>query len=115
MLSVGEVLAVDRGRLRLALWPGSGSTDNLTRGGQATLMLVAAPETYYVRLRSRRLPDLKLARGTRAAFEAEVDEVLRDVVGYATVTSGIDFRLNQPDQVLPAWQEAVAALREAGP
>ena len=109
MLSVGEVLAVDERRVRLALWAGSGSTGNLARG-RATLMLVVGPDTYYVRLRSRRLADLALSSGPRACFEAEVEDVLVDVVGYATVTSGVTFRLNEPEQVLPAWREAVAAL-----
>jgi hypothetical protein len=113
MLSVGEVLAVDRRRLRLALWPGSGSTGNLARRGQATLMLVVGPDTYYVRVRSRRMPDLALSSGARACFETEVEEVLVDVVGYATVTSGISFQLNEPDRVLPAWREALAALGAA--
>jgi len=113
MLSVGEVLAVDRRRLRLALWPASGSTRNLA-GGRATLMLVVGPDTYYVRLRSRRLPDLELSSGPRACFEADVEGVLLDAVGYATVTSGIEFRLNEPQRVLPLWREALAALREVG-
>jgi hypothetical protein len=110
MLSVGEVLAVDRRRLRLALWPGSGSTTNLTGGGQATMMLVVGSDTYYCRVRSRRLPDLALSGGPRACFEVEVQEVLLDLVDYATVTSGIEFSLNEPERVLPAWREAVAAL-----
>jgi hypothetical protein len=110
MLSVGEVLAMDHRRVRLALWPRSGSAANLSRSGQATLMMVVGADTYYVRVRSRPLPDLAPSRGPRACFEAEVEDVLVDVVGYATVTSGVDFRLNEPDQVLPAWRETLAAL-----
>ena len=113
MLSVGEVLAVDRRHLRLALWPGSGSTGNLARGRLATLMLVLAPDTYYVRLRARQLADLSLSSGVRACFEGDVEDVLRDVVGYATVTSGIEFRLDEPERVLPVWREALAALAAA--
>ena len=111
MLSVGEVLAVDRRRVRLALWPGSGSTANLSASGQATLMLVVGPDSYYVRMRSRRLADLSLSGGPRACFEAEVEDVLMDVVDYATVTSGIGFTLKEPERVLPAWRETVTALR----
>ena len=111
MLGVGEVLAVDDRRLRLALWVGSGSTANLSRRRQATIMLVVGAETYYVRLLARRLADLALSHGPRACFEAEVEEALVDVVAYATVTGGIGFRLNEPEAVLPAWEETVAALR----
>lgn len=114
MLSAGEVLASGPERLRLALWPGSGSTENLTRGGQATLMLVVGEAAYYVRVRSRRLADLATPRGPRAAFEAAVEDVLEDVVAYATITSGIEFSLNDRPAVLAAWQEAIAALRSAG-
>jgi hypothetical protein len=115
MLSAGEVLAVDRHRVRLALWPGSGSTANLSRSALAALMLVVGEDVYYVRVRGRRLPDLALSLGPRACFEAEVEDVLLDVVSYATVTSGIEFRLNEPDQVLPGWREAVAAMGALAP
>lgn len=112
MLSVGEVLATSRETLRLALWPGSGTTANLDRTTQATLMLVIEGEAVYVRAMTRRLPDLSLARGPRAAFESVVKEVLLDSVGYAAITSGIKFQLSDRDEVLPAWQDAIEALRK---
>ena len=77
-------------------------------------MLVVGAETYYVRVRTRRLPDLALSHGVRACFETEVEDVLLDEVPYATVTSGIDFRLNDPGRALPAWEEAVGALGAIG-
>ena len=115
MLSVGEVLAISPLRLRLALWPGSGSTANLRRNGQATLMLVTAAGAFYMRVRSRRLADLALSRGPRAAFEVEVEEVLVDLVAYAAISSGIQFELTDRENVLTSWEEAVTALRDIGP
>ena len=44
-------------------------------------------------LAARLQPDLTLARGPRAAFECVVKEVLLDSVGYAAITSGIEFQL----------------------
>src|SRR5207302_1905940 len=92
-----------------------GSTANLSRSALAALMLVVGEDVYYVRVRGRRLPDLPLSHGPRACFEAEVEDVLLDVVSYATITSGIEFRLNEPDQVLPGWREAVAAMGALAP
>ena len=113
MLSVGEVLAAGPESLRLALWPGSRTTANLERTGFGLLMAVVGSTTYHVRLQSRRGADLSVRRRPRAYFAASVVEVLEDVVGYATVTNGIGFRLNQPEEVLADWEAAVAGLRRA--
>lgn len=37
MISVGEVVALDEGNLRLALWPGTTTTGNMIRTRKATL------------------------------------------------------------------------------
>jgi hypothetical protein len=113
MLSAGEVLATDSSEVRLALWPGSGTTANLAQSGRSLLMIVAGNASYYVRLAAQRGGDLSLSQGPRAFFVATVEDVLEDVVGYAEITSGIGFRLKQPAVVLAAWTEAVAAMRSA--
>jgi hypothetical protein len=113
MLSAGEVLATGPGEVRLALWPGSGTTSNLAHSGRSLLMIVAGNASYYVRLAARRGGDLSLSHGPRAFFVATVDDVLEDVVGYAEITSGIVFRLKEPASVLAAWTEAVAGMRSA--
>jgi hypothetical protein len=113
MLSAGEVLATDAREVRLALWPGSGTTANLAHSARSLLMIVAGNASYYVRLAARRGGDLSLSHGPRAFFVAVVEDVLEDVVGYAEITSGIEFRLKEPAAVLAAWTEAVAAMRSA--
>lgn len=113
MLSAGEVLATGPGEVRLALWPGSGTTSNLAHSGRSLLMVVAGNASYYVRLAARRGGDLSLSHGPRAFFVATVDDVLEDVVGYAEITSGIVFRLKEPASVLATWTEAVAGMRSA--
>jgi len=42
-----------------------------------------------------------------------VDELRMHVAPYAEVTSGIVFRLHQPDSVQPRWRRQLAALQRA--
>jgi hypothetical protein len=113
MLSAGEVLATRPREVRLALWPGTSTSDNLERRAQGVLMVVAGGASYYARLAAHRGTDLLIPAGRRAFFVASVEEVLQDIVGYAEITSGIGFRLKQPEKVVPLWEETVAAMRSA--
>ncbi len=114
MLSVGEVLATSESEIRLALWPRSNTTANLSRTATATLMIVHEGATYYLRLRAERRPNLSLEGGLRAFFVARIEAVLEDTVGYATMTSGPKFRLNDPEKVLKGWQQTVEAMKRDG-
>jgi hypothetical protein len=114
MLSVGEVVAVDPTTLRAALWLGSGTTRNLSRTGRGTLMLVADGNGYYVRVSARRGDDLDLGSDGRLAyFVLQIEDVQEDSADYAALTSGVTFRLKQPDQVVPRWQHTIDRLRAA--
>jgi hypothetical protein len=113
MLSAGEVVAHGEATLRIGLWPGTHSTANLARTGQALLVAVVPPATYYLRLRCRPLGEVPVEDRGLAAFEAEVTEALEDVVGYARVTEAIRFELNEPARILRHWAAAVAALQAA--
>jgi hypothetical protein len=113
MLSAGEVLAVGEAELRLALWPGTGSTANLGRSGRCLLMAVRPPTTYYLRLRVRALGDVPVEDRRLAIFGAAVEDVLEDVVDYARVTQGIRFELPDPPRVVAHWAAAIAAMRSA--
>ena len=112
MLSVGELVAMDKHRLRGALWLHSSTSNNLSQNGRAMLTIVANGNGYYVRLAARRGPDLDLGSDGRLAyFEMEIEDVQEDSTDYATLTSGVTFRLKQPEQVVPRWQHTVDALR----
>jgi hypothetical protein len=112
MLSVGELVAMDSRTLRGALWLHSTSSKNLSRDGRAMLTIVADGNGYYLRLAVRRGADLDLgAEGRLAYFLMEVEDVQEDSTDYATLTSGVTFRLKQPDEVVPRWQHTVDALR----
>ena len=112
MLSVGEVLGLDERHLRLALWRGSTASTNLAQTGQATLALVHDGAAYSLRCTARGGADLRMeGHGALTVFDLQVAEALEDVAPYAQLTSGVTFRLNDPDEVLPRWRETIAALR----
>jgi hypothetical protein len=114
MLSVGEVVAVASDVLHAGLWLHSGTSKNLTRTGQATLVLIADGNGYYVRVRATRGPDLDLgAEGRLAYFVLQVEDVQEDSADYARLTSGVTFKLKEPQQVVPRWQHTVDALKAA--
>ncbi|GIO99315.1 MULTISPECIES: hypothetical protein [Paenibacillus] len=112
MLSVGEVLALDRNRLRLALWQGTTTTGNLLRSGQGTLVAIHDGAAHYVRLRLQGLPDLPDARHPLQRFEAEVVAVREDIAKYADIKSAVKFQLHDPDEVLQRWKETLEELRK---
>jgi len=114
MLSVGEVVATSESEIRLALWPRSTTTANLSRTGTATLMIVYDGATYYLRLRADRRPNLSIEGGSRSFFVARIEAVLEDTVGYTTMTSGPKFRLNDPENVLESWRQTVDAMKRDG-
>jgi hypothetical protein len=114
MLSVGEVVAVAADVVHAGLWLHSGSSKNLTRTGQATLVLIAEGNGYYVRVRATRGADLDLgAEGRLAYFVLQVEDVQEDSADYAKLTSGVTFKLKDPAQVVPRWQHTVDALKAA--
>jgi hypothetical protein len=114
MLSVGELVAQDNQVIRAGLWLHSGTSKNLTRSGRGTLVVIANGNGYYIRVAARRGEDLNLGDGGRLAyFVLHIEDVQEDSADYARLTSGVTFKLNDPDQVVPRWQRTVEALRAA--
>lgn len=111
MLSVGELVAVSPVELRLALWPGSETGDNLKRSGQATLMIVEGGAGHYVEVDVRATGDLVFEDGPLDSFTCTVSKILADVVDYAILTTGIRFKLLKDDEVLGRWRRTVSAMR----
>jgi hypothetical protein len=77
LVSYAEVLAVDAGRLRLALHAGSRSCRHLRESGRATLVFADAELCLYVKGEALALPG---ARGAPelARFELSVRDVVED-------------------------------------
>lgn len=113
MISVGEVVAVGEDSLRLALWPGSTATRNLTPSGQATLSAVVGGTSYSLRLDVVRAGEVETPlAGQLARFEAHVEGASADEAPYAVLASGVSFRLKDPPAVLARWAELRQALRD---
>ncbi|MBI3976543.1 MAG: pyridoxamine 5'-phosphate oxidase family protein [Chloroflexi bacterium] len=111
LLSVGEIVATSARELRLALWPGTGTTANLTRTGKATLAFVHDGAAYTIRLATRGLGDVAVGKQTLVCFAAQVVDVVAHVADYADLTGGITFRLKRPDAIVPRWERTIAGLR----
>ncbi len=113
MVSVGEVVVAGDDSLRLALWPGSTATRNLTPSGNATLAAVADGTSYSLRLAVTRAGEVETPlAGQLARFEARVEGASADEAPYAVLESGVQFRLKDPPSVLARWAELRQALRD---
>jgi hypothetical protein len=113
MVSVGEVVATSDETLRLALWPGSTATRNLTPDGRGALAAVVDGTSYSLRLGVGRDGEVETPlAGQLARFEARVESASADEAPYAVLESGVRFRLKDPPAVLARWAELREALRE---
>jgi hypothetical protein len=112
LLSAGDMVMMPSGHLRFALFEQSTTVGNLERDGRLTITLTLNGGMCEMRLRAHRLrhsiPDVPLA-----IFEGEVQTTRQHAAPYADVTSGITFKLHEPDAVLPRWERQIAALRAA--
>jgi hypothetical protein len=117
LVSYGEVVAMDRRRLRLALYRTSGTSGNLRRNGKLTLCLIGPGMAYYVKTSAREQANPMDGFPDLARFEAVVDTVLvdqarEDLEPGARLTAGITFDPGQPvGEVLRGWQAVVDGLR----
>lgn len=110
MISVGEIVAKDCTKLRLALWPNTTTTHNILRTSQATFVVFFAGKAHYIRLSLQRLTPLSNAKHTRERFSAEVVSVREDTAKYADITSGVKINLKDSDNVIKRWYETIEEL-----
>jgi hypothetical protein len=113
LLSAGEVVALDDGEIRVALWPNTAATRNLTANGKALLAIIGLRRCLYLRLDCRRGRDIRPVSTVLAAFSARIERAVEDEVGYALITSGIRFDLGDQAKTVDGWSRTVAALRDA--
>lgn len=110
MISVGEVIALDTKRVRLAMWSGTTTTRNMIRTEKATLSFAFAGQMHYIKLALTRLPVLPAAKHPRERFEAAIVGVRSDSARYADIETGIQIELKDGESVLRRWQETLAEL-----
>jgi hypothetical protein len=117
LLSYGEVVAVDRRRIRLALYRGSRTSGNLRRNGKLTLCLIGPEMAYYVKTAAQEQQNPMQGFSELARFEATVkmvlaDQTREDIEPEARLTGGITFRFGRPvEEALRGWQAVVDGLR----
>jgi hypothetical protein len=111
LLSVGEVVALSAEMIGLALWPNSTTSENLRQSGRGVLQVYHDGAAYRVRLVVSPLADDAVAK--LAMFRANVEEVVRDAVSYARITSGPTIELVDDERAVARWQGQVDAVRRA--
>ena len=111
MLSWGEVAALDREHLDLAIWPESTAARTLDQRPEATLTTVVDDTSWVLSVRARAmgLVEPQLGRPLRR-FRASVVRVTADQAPYARLTSGVTFELKEPPAVHERWRETRAIL-----
>ncbi len=114
LLSAGEILVVDGGRVvMLMLHAGGRTAAALEASGRGLLVADADGGLVRVRLALRRVHDAAAERMSRMVLRGEVADVERDEVGYARVTHGIGYELADPAPVLERWSGQLDVLRTA--
>jgi hypothetical protein len=112
-LGPGEVLAVERHSVALALWPRSSTRANLERSGRGVLQAVADGVVYRARLEVEPMGPIPVGDGELAGFLGRVGDIVVDEVAYAEVLSGLTYRLHDPEAVLARWRAQIHSLTEA--
>lgn len=110
MLSAGEILVPDERHIRVALWPGTVTSANLTRGSRILFCYVAPRTVVYAKGRSSALgaaPDSRLER-----FEITVDAVESDIHVGMPVKQTVMFEVeaNDRSKVAADWQRQLESL-----
>ena len=110
MLSAGEVLATDDRHLRVGLWPGTHTSQNLARGASIVFCFVSPGTVLYIRGSVHPLPEAPQAQLAR--FEIEVASVESDVHPGMPVTQTISFDVERNrSEVAANWRRQIEALR----
>jgi hypothetical protein len=112
LVSYSELIARDRGSLRLALGGRTGSADNLRRNGHLTVLLFDAGLVHYVKGIARERRPAMHCSPWNSVFDVTVTDVLADASdarreGESAVLGGVTFHSD------PEWTaRRVAVLAE---
>jgi hypothetical protein len=109
LLSYSEVVARDRGQLRLAIGGRSGSAANLRRTGQATVLLFDTGVAHYIKGKARERRPSMACSPWNAVFDLTVTDVLADASdpgheGGSFVRGGVSFSCD------PSWAAGRTAV-----
>ncbi|MBT2635158.1 pyridoxamine 5'-phosphate oxidase family protein [Bacillus sp. ISL-26] len=112
MISAGEIIAVSRTDIRIALWKNTTTARNLLRSGQALFTAWQNGAAYYATLQCEPLPAQEEAKYDRERFSCRVVFVKEDRAKYADLTSGPAIQLHEPENVLERWKETLEELKQ---
>lgn len=112
MISAGEIIAVSKTDIRIALWKNTTTARNLLRSGQALFTAWQNGAAYYVTLQCEPLQAQKETKYDRERFSCRVVSVKEDRAKYADLTSGPAIQLHEPESVLERWKETLEELKQ---
>jgi hypothetical protein len=115
MLSAGEILAVDRHTIRVALWAGSHTSRNLARDSSVLLCVVDATGVTYVRGTPLRLVAEEAGQPELDCYEIHITAVESDEHRGLPIRAGITFAAIRPgpDELAAVWTKQLALLASA--
>ncbi|MBR0006460.1 pyridoxamine 5'-phosphate oxidase family protein [Bacillus subtilis] len=111
MISAGEIIALSRTDIRIALWKNTMTSANILRTGKAQFTAWWKGAAYYVKLECAPLPPLKDAEYDRDRFSCRIVSVKEDVAKYADLTSGVRIQLHSAEEVLSRWEKTLEDLK----
>lgn len=112
MISAGEIIALSRTDIRIALWKNTATSAAIRRTGKAQFTAWWKGAAYYVKLQCELLPSLKEAEYDRDRFACRIVSVKEDVAKYADLTSGVRIQLHSPEEVLNRWEKTLKELKQ---
>jgi len=117
MLSLLEVIAVDRENIRLAPWNNSTTTANMRRNGKVTFIVVDTELAYYIQGTATELAHELAGFPGMAKINIRIDAVLQDKAlnyeGAARVVTGIRFENPDMDAAyIERAQRVLEALKQ---
>ncbi|MGQ8924259.1 pyridoxamine 5'-phosphate oxidase family protein [Bacillus halotolerans] len=111
MISAGEIIALNRTDIRIALWKNTETAGNILRTGQAQLTAWWKGAAHYVKLQCEPLPPLNGAVYDRERFACRIASAKEDVAKYADITSGVRIQLHNAEEVLNRWEVTLEELK----
>ncbi|WP_316275222.1 pyridoxamine 5'-phosphate oxidase family protein [Bacillus halotolerans] len=111
MISAGEIIALNRTDIRIALWKNTETAGNILRTGQAQLTAWWKGAAHYVKLQCEPLPPLNDAVYDRERFACRIASAKEDVAKYADIPSGVRIQLHNAEEVLNRWEATLEELK----
>ncbi|MDR4432635.1 pyridoxamine 5'-phosphate oxidase family protein [Bacillus tequilensis] len=111
MISAGEIIALSRTDIRIALWKNTATSANILRTGKAQFTAWWRGAAYYVKLQCEPLTPLNDAEYERDRFACRIVSMKEDVAKYADLTSGVHIQLHSPEEVLNRWEKTLEELK----